>query len=103
MMSDRTERRFGTIKEVGVVPQNYAESAEAAAPARREARRAAPQAAGAEHADLLQRDGSTCPIPTRSARRQDRRRFPSSLAQPRARSPFPTAALGEQRRTVAWS
>jgi len=26
MMSDRTGRRFGTIKEVGLVPQNYAET-----------------------------------------------------------------------------
>ena len=30
MMSDRTERRFGTIKEIGVVPLNYAQSSEAA-------------------------------------------------------------------------
>ena len=28
MMSDRTERRFGTIKEIGVVPLNYALSSE---------------------------------------------------------------------------
>jgi macrolide-specific efflux system membrane fusion protein len=31
MMSDRTGRRFGTIKEVGLVPQNYAETSGGAA------------------------------------------------------------------------
>ncbi len=29
-MNDRTERRFGTIKEIGVVPLNYAQSSEVA-------------------------------------------------------------------------
>ncbi len=94
MMSDRTERRFGTIKEVGVVPQNYAESSEAAAASASKASGA--RDGGGAGAPIFYSATFDVPNPDHRLRVGKTAEVSIVVGAAKAALAIPTAALGEQ-------
>ncbi len=94
MMSDRTGRRFGTIKEVGLVPQNYAETSTGAASG---AGKSSDASGGGASTPIF--FGATFDVPNPDHKLRAGKTVEVSIVVGAAKGALaiPTAALGEQR------
>ena len=96
MMSDRTGRRFGTIKEVGLVPRNYAETSGGTASGASKSSNAA--AAGGDASTPIF-FSATFDVPNPDHKLRAGKTVEVSIVVGAAKGALaiPTAALGEQR------
>ncbi len=97
MMSDRTGRRFGTIKEVGLVPRNYAETSAGAASAAGKSSNAGGGGGGDASTPIFFSATFDVPNPDHKLRAGKTVEVSIVVGAAKGALAIPTAVLGEQR------